>query len=91
MKLLLIMSDFHITKIRTIWSLSIYHLQYQKIISQLSSGHLVAVKSTIAKLISRYWDVTSGEITIGGINIKDIESKQLNDLVGFVGQDNFLF
>ncbi len=47
-------------------------------------------KSTIAKLISRYWDVTSGEITIGGINIKDIESKQLNDLVGFVGQDNFL-
>ncbi|HBC4268459.1 TPA: ABC transporter ATP-binding protein [Staphylococcus aureus] len=47
-------------------------------------------KSTIAKHISRYWDVTSGEITIGGINIKDIESKQLNDLVGFVGQDNFL-
>ena len=34
--------------------------------------------------------MTSGEITIGGINIKDIESKQLNDLVGFVGQDNFL-
>ncbi|MCD2486701.1 ABC transporter ATP-binding protein/permease, partial [Staphylococcus aureus] len=26
----------------------------------------------------------------GGINIKDIESKQLNDLVRFVGQDNFL-
>ncbi len=34
--------------------------------------------------------MTSGEITIGGINIKDIESKQLNNLVCFVGQDNFL-
>ena len=47
-------------------------------------------KSTIAKLISRFWDVTSGEIDIGGVNIKDIEPKQLNELVGFVGQENFL-
>ncbi|MBF7019917.1 ABC transporter ATP-binding protein [Staphylococcus sp. 18_1_E_LY] len=47
-------------------------------------------KSTIAKLLSRYWDVTSGEIDIGGINIKDIEPKKLNELVGFVGQDNYL-
>ena len=50
MKLLLIMLDFHITKIRTIWSLSIYHLQYQKIISQLSSGHLVAVSQPLPSL-----------------------------------------
>lgn len=47
-------------------------------------------KSTIAKLLLRFWDVTSGEIDIGGVNIKDIEPKKLNDLVGFVGQDNFL-
>ncbi|UXR87171.1 ABC transporter ATP-binding protein [Staphylococcus felis] len=47
-------------------------------------------KSTIAKLLSRFWDVTSGEIDIGGVNIKDIEPKKLNELVGFVGQDNFL-
>lgn len=47
-------------------------------------------KSTIAKLLLRFWDVTSGEIDIGGVNIKDIESKKLNELVGFVGQDNFL-
>ena len=50
MKLLLIMLDFHITKIRTIWSLSIYHLQYQKIISQQSSGHLVAVSQPLPSL-----------------------------------------
>ncbi len=34
-------------------------------------------KSTIAKLISRYWDVTSGEITIGGINIKILNRNNL--------------
>ena len=38
----------------------------------------------------RFWDVTRGDILIGDANIKNISSKQLNDLVGFVGQDNFL-
>lgn len=47
-------------------------------------------KSTIAKLLLRFWDVTSGEIKIGDVNIKEIEPKKLNELVGFVGQDNFL-
>lgn len=46
-------------------------------------------KSTIAKLLLRFWDVTRGDILIGDANIKNISSKQLNDLVGFVGQDNF--
>ncbi|MCD9067450.1 ABC transporter ATP-binding protein/permease [Staphylococcus pasteuri] len=47
-------------------------------------------KSTIAKLLLRFWDVTTGEIDIGGVDIKHIEPKKLNELVGFVGQDNFL-
>ncbi|WP_346842646.1 ABC transporter ATP-binding protein [Staphylococcus lugdunensis] len=47
-------------------------------------------KSTIAKLLLRFWDVTRGDILIGDANIKNISPKQLNDLVGFVGQDNFL-
>ena len=47
-------------------------------------------KSTIAKLLLRFWDVTSGAIEIGGVNIKSMSPKTLNDLVGFVGQDNFL-
>lgn len=58
---------------------------FTAIIGESGSG-----KSTIAKLISRYWDVTTGEITIGNVNIKNIEPKQLNELVGYVGQDNFL-
>ncbi|KAA2318125.1 ABC transporter ATP-binding protein, partial [Bacteroides caccae] len=48
-------------------------------------------KSTIANLIPRFWDVSSGEILIGGINIKNISSPQLLEIVSFVFQDTFLF
>ena len=48
-------------------------------------------KSTVAKLIARFWDVSSGEITIGGVNIKDMPLEQLSEYVSFVTQDNFLF
>ena len=48
-------------------------------------------KSTVAKLISRFWDVTGGEIRIGGIPIQKMTLKQLADTVSFVTQDNFLF
>ena len=48
-------------------------------------------KSTAARLVARFWDVTQGEITIGGINIKAIPLNQLADTVSFVTQDNFLF
>ena len=48
-------------------------------------------KSTVAKLIARFWDVTSGEITIGGVNVKDMPLSELSEYVSFVTQDNFLF
>ena len=48
-------------------------------------------KSTIAKLTAGFWDVKSGEITIGGRNIKDIPLTQLYDMTAFVSQDNYLF
>ncbi|BCI62849.1 MULTISPECIES: ABC transporter ATP-binding protein [Bacteroidales] len=49
-------------------------------------------KSTIANLIPRFWDIISqGEISIGGINIKNIETRQLMNMVSFVFQDTFLF
>ena len=48
-------------------------------------------KSTVAKLIARFWDVTSGAITIGGVNVKDMPISQLCEYVSFVTQDNFLF
>ena len=48
-------------------------------------------KSTVARLIARFWDVTQGEILIGGVNIKDMPLSQLSEHVSFVTQDNFLF
>lgn len=48
-------------------------------------------KSTVARLIARFWDVTEGSIQIGGVNIKEIPLKQLSNIVSFVTQDNFLF
>lgn len=48
-------------------------------------------KSTVAKLIARFWDVSSGSITIGGVNVKDMPLSQLSEYVSFVTQDNFLF
>ena len=48
-------------------------------------------KSTVAKLIARFWDVTDGSIMIGGVNVRDIPLRQLSEYVSFVTQDNFLF
>ncbi|MCR5739354.1 MAG: ABC transporter ATP-binding protein/permease [Lachnospiraceae bacterium] len=48
-------------------------------------------KSTVAKLIARFWDVSGGSIKIGGIDIRDIKVTALADIVSFVTQDNFLF
>lgn len=48
-------------------------------------------KSTVAKLIARFWDVTEGTICIGGVDIRRISVGQLAEHVSFVTQDNFLF
>ena len=46
-------------------------------------------KSTIASLISRFYDVTDGSIQIGGVDIRDIPLDALMDKVSFVFQDTF--
>lgn len=48
-------------------------------------------KSTIANLISRFWDVTEGCIRIGGVDIRKIPQAELMRQVSFVFQDTFLF
>ena len=48
-------------------------------------------KSTITKLITSMWEVNEGTITIGNKNIKDIPLEQLNSMIAYVSQDNFLF
>ena len=48
-------------------------------------------KSTVANLIPRFWDVGQGEIRIGGIDIREIATERLMDIVSFVFQEMFLF
>ena len=50
-----------------------------------------AGKTTLADLISRFYDVGRGEILIDGINIKELKANDLRNLVGIVSQDALLF
>lgn len=56
------------------------------LVGQSGSG-----KSTLVDLLPRYHDVTSGEILIDGINVKDFRLKGLRGLIGNVNQDAILF
>jgi len=56
------------------------------LVGQSGSG-----KSTIANLVTRFYDVNQGEIKIDGTNIKDITKKSLRNLMGLVTQDSILF
>lgn len=56
------------------------------LVGQSGSG-----KSTIANLITRFWDVNEGSITIDGEDIKGISIKTLRQQMGIVAQDSILF
>ncbi len=56
------------------------------LVGQSGSG-----KSTIANLLTRFYDVNQGSIEIDGIDIKNISTKSLRGLMGIVSQDSILF
>ena len=56
------------------------------LVGQSGSG-----KSTIANLVTRFYDIERGEILIDGTNIKDISKESLRNLMGMVTQDAILF
>ncbi|MBQ8136890.1 MAG: ATP-binding cassette domain-containing protein, partial [Clostridia bacterium] len=65
---------------------------------EIPEGNFVALvgpsgsgKSTIARLIASLWDVSSGSITLGGKDIRDIPQEAYADKIAFVSQDNYLF
>ena len=65
---------------------------------QINKGELVALvgssgsgKTTIARLAARFYDIKSGEIYIGGTNIKDFEKEALMKKIAFVFQNSKLF
>lgn len=74
----------------------------KKIIDKVSfsipKGHVVAVvgetgsgKTTIANLIARFYDVSGGQITIDGHDVRDCSIDSLRKMVGVVNQDPILF
>lgn len=64
----------------------------------IKTGEFVAIvgpsgsgKSTIARLIDSLWDVNSGSITYGGVNIKHLPLNYYMGQIAYVSQDNYLF
>ena len=65
---------------------------------ELKAGEMTAFvgpsgagKTTICSLIPRFYDVTSGAISIDGMDIRDMSKRSLRDQIGIVQQDVFLF
>lgn len=62
------------------------------------SGETIAIvgpsgggKSTLCRLIPRFYDVTGGSITVDGLDVRDVTQKSLHQAIGVVQQDVFLF
>ena len=68
------------------FSLKVKKGQTVALVGQSGSG-----KSTIANLLTRFYDVNEGSIAIDGIEIKDMHLNSLRDLLGLVTQDSILF
>ncbi|MEM9649840.1 MAG: ABC transporter ATP-binding protein [Bacteroidota bacterium] len=68
------------------FNLTVRKGQTVALVGQSGSG-----KSTVANLVTRFYDVNEGEIAIDGTNVKDISKKSLRDLMGLVTQDSILF
>lgn len=54
-------------------------------------GHSGSGKTTIASLIPRFWDVESGSVSIGNVDVRNISNSDLMNKVSFVFQDNHIF
>ncbi len=54
-------------------------------------GHTGAGKSTIAKLLARFYDPTEGRIAIDGVDLRDVRQESLRRQLGIVPQEGFLF
>lgn len=92
---------------KVIWNIkfenvSFEYIEWKKVINDMSFEikkwetiafvwNTWAGKSTIVSLILRLWDISSGEISIDSVNIKDINKTSLRDNVWLVSQDNSLF
>ncbi|MDE6679447.1 MAG: ABC transporter ATP-binding protein/permease, partial [Ruminococcus sp.] len=69
----------------------------QNVSFKVQSGETIALvgpsgggKTTVAGLISRFWDVATGEIKVGGVNVKNIKKSDLMETISYVFQDSKL-
>lgn len=98
-------SDRQIKEIRdgiTFENVNFGYAPNEKIIKNLSfdvkKGQKIAIvgktgagKTTIVKLLMRFYDLDSGEIKIDGVNIEEYDKNSLRELIGMVLQDSWLF
>ena len=67
------------------------NLRVEKGSSVALVGESGSGKSTMMDLLTRFYDVESGEVLIDGINVKDLTIKSLRSLIGIVSQESILF
>jgi ABC-type multidrug transport system fused ATPase/permease subunit len=54
-------------------------------------GHTGSGKTTLTSLVPRFYDVTSGRITLDGVDVRDVKLTSLRHAIGVISQDPFLF
>jgi ABC-type multidrug transport system fused ATPase/permease subunit len=54
-------------------------------------GHTGSGKTTLTSLVPRFYDVTSGRVTLDGVDVRDVELNSLRRAIGVISQDPFLF
>jgi ATP-binding cassette subfamily B protein len=54
-------------------------------------GHTGSGKTTLTSLVPRFYDVTSGRLTIDGVDVRDVALRSLRSAIGVISQDTFLF
>jgi ABC-type multidrug transport system fused ATPase/permease subunit len=54
-------------------------------------GHTGSGKTTLTSLVPRFYDVTTGRVTLDGVDVRDVELKSLRNAIGVISQDPFLF
>jgi ATP-binding cassette subfamily B protein len=54
-------------------------------------GHTGSGKTTLTSLVPRFYDVTSGRVTLDGVDVRDVKLKALRHAIGVISQDPFLF
>jgi ABC-type multidrug transport system fused ATPase/permease subunit len=54
-------------------------------------GHTGSGKTTLTSLVPRFYDATSGRVTLDGVDVRDVKLKSLRHAIGVISQDPFLF